>query len=649
LGVLLAVVGGTLFIGASEASAALEFCERASSGRSCARLTVPLDRSGTVPGTVTLRIERQKAKRSTRPPLFLIAGGPGQSATDAFDSETVDRDLGTEARSRDIVVMDLRGTGRSGALDCPTLQRGSTRAADIAACAAKLGPRRDFYSSVDMAQDIDAVREALGAERIALYGTSYGTYVVQVYARSYPSRIDRLVLDSVVGPLGVDPFERASLASVPKVIGKLCGARRCRRILDDPVGDAARLAAQLDRRPLTGYEVNRHGRREPARIDGQGLLELMVANDSIPMFVGSLIPGAVRNALRGDAVPLLRAHATWAASRPPRSPRELSAAAYVATLCSDTLLPWGNATSLADRNAGAATYAAAQPAGAFAPFGVSTALRGDVLNTCRAWPSRSAQIVIPARGPLPDVPALLLAGGMDVRTPVDNARAVAAQMPRAELVTIGNSGHGTMSWDLTGCPSHAVRRFLAGGDSGRCGPGPLFATPYPAPPMSLREVPGVGRPRQTAAAVIYALLDASVSTTGELVARTKNAGPDELLGLIEGQIRTGALRGGSYMLRLRKGVLGFDRAAMIPGVRIDGRLRIGKAGFFGPLRISGPAAARGRLTVRRSVLRGTLGGRRVRLRMGDVVDLFGGPARPAASITRAVRMAREHATLHWPR
>jgi len=227
-GVLLAVIGGTLSIGAAEASAALEFCERASSARSCARLTVPLDRSGTVPGTVILRVERQKAKRSTRPPLFLIAGGPGRSTTRTFDRDTVSDLFGTESRSRDIVLMDQRGTGGSGALDCPALQRGQAKVAAIAECAARLGPRRDFYSSTDMADDIDAVREALGAEQIAIFGAAYGTHVALTYARRYPSRVDRIVLDSVHGPNGADVFQRSSMAAVPRVLNRLCGRRQCR-------------------------------------------------------------------------------------------------------------------------------------------------------------------------------------------------------------------------------------------------------------------------------------------------------------------------------------------------------------------------------------------------------------------------------------
>ncbi|HEU0019728.1 MAG TPA: alpha/beta hydrolase [Thermoleophilaceae bacterium] len=651
LGVLLAV-GAALSIGAAEASAALEFCDRASSGRSCARLTVPLDRSGRVPGTVTLRIERQKAKGSARPPLFLIAGGPGQSATDAFDRDTVERYFGTEVRSRDVVVVDMRGTGHSGALDCPALQRGSTESADIAACAAKLGPRRDFYSSVEMAEDIEAVRVALGADRIALYGSSYGTYVAQAYARRHSAHVDRLVLDAVVGPLGVDPFNRASLASIPGVVAKLCGKRSCRSFMRDPQGDAARLAARLDGRPLTGYVVDRRGRRQPARIDGQGLLELMSADGGVSPLAGSEIPGAIRNAVRGDAAPLLRAHAVWVGTPEQNMLREFSAAAYVATLCSDTLLPWGDVTTLTERRAAATTFATSQPAGAFAPFGVNTALRSSVLDVCGAWPAPSPGVATPAFAPLPDVPALLLAGGTDTRTPIDNARAVAAQMPRAKLMTVARAGHGTLSFDFTGCPTRATRRFLAGGDPGHCGPGLLLSRPFPAAPASLRDIPLPGRPRKTAGAVIFTILDASMRTVGELNRISRIVRPEQLFRLVNRPLRAGALRNGRYTMDLNKRLIVFDRASVVPGVRVDGRLRAGKRGFAGVLRMSGPQAARGRLVVRRSVVAGVLGGRRVRLSMGGIAGIMGPAPRSSAALARLVRTAPDHVGLpfgQWSR
>jgi pimeloyl-ACP methyl ester carboxylesterase len=640
-----AIVGGCLLsFGAAEASAAiLEPCKRAATGRTCATLTVPLDRTGAVPGTVKLRIERQQAKRAARPPLFLIAGGPGQSATGAFDAESVSEIAGTEARSRDIVVMDLRGTGRSGALECPALQRGSTRAVDVAACAVELGPRRDHYSSVDIADDIDAVRAALGDERIAIYGVSYGTYVAQVYARRYPARIDRLVLDSVVGPAGVDAFERPSMAAVPRVLERRCGKRRCRAFMRNPGGDVARLATRLDLQPMTGHVVDRNGRRHRRTIDGRGLLDAVVAGDIGTFGIFDQLPGAIRSALRGDAAPLLRARAgAVRGGAPPRSARSLSAAAYVATLCTDTLLPWGSAVPVADRQAAAEAMVASLTAGAFSPFGARTALASDVLEACRAWPSRPASAGVPMLGPLPGVPVLLLAGGSDVRTPIESARAVAAQFPRASVISVANSKHGVLSWDMTGCPSRAVRRFLAGGAPGRCGPGARFDSILPPLPTTLADIPGGegprGRVRRTAKAAVFTMLDGAFAVMAEMFTRMASA-EDPFAAMGDG-LRVGALRGGTYALSFERPEITFRRAEVVRGVRVSGRLLMRRA-ITGRLRISGPAAARGVVAIRRGGLVGRLAGRRVGIRgtddlsgLGDVRSSSVALARYAAQLTR---------------
>ncbi len=633
LGVLLAAACGVLSIGAAQAgAAALEPCKRAASDRACATLTVPLDRTGAVPGTVKLRIERQKAKRSTRPPLFLLAGGPGESAIGAYGQETVRRILGTEIRSRDVVVMDQRGTGMSGQIVCPELQRGSKRPRDVAACAAKLGPRRDHYSSDAAAEDIDAVRSALGADRIAIYGASYGTYLAQVYARRHPTRVERLVLDSVVASQGVDPLGRSRMAAAPGMVARLCGKRGCRSFMRDPRGDAARLAAQLDRRPLTGYVVDRDGRRRAATIDGQGLLDLLAANDSVPWLIGGLIPGAIRNALRGDPAPLLRAYADWVPHRAWLPPQRISAAAYVATLCSEAVLPWGAAGSADERQTASERLVGIQPKGAFAPFGPATALRSPVLEMCRYWPARGQSGAAVELGPLPDVPALLFAGGMDIRTPAADARAVAALMPQARVVEVGNAGHGLVDRYLDGCVPSATRRFLAGGDPGACGPGPRLSTPYPPVPLSPGEFVRGGKRRATVGAVLYTAFDAGMRTVaallGEgLLAATPGPGRD-----FTSRVTTGALREGRYTVDAERPVTYvLRRAVAVPGVRVSGTLRVGEGGLVGALRVAGRAAAPGRVALRGSAVSGTLGGKRIKMRIGALLGRFGSDAGAAAS------------------
>ena len=61
--------------------------------------------------------------------------------------------------------------------------------------------------------------------RLTLYGVSYGTKVAMVYAALYPDRVERLVLDSVVDPLGPDPSTSTLFAAVPRVMRDVCARR----------------------------------------------------------------------------------------------------------------------------------------------------------------------------------------------------------------------------------------------------------------------------------------------------------------------------------------------------------------------------------------------------------------------------------------
>src|SRR5919198_470507 len=106
----------------SSASAKLHFRGCGGFGFSCARLSVPLDRTGQVPGRVSLLVERMRAeRRPARGATFVLAGGPGQSATDSFTGDALG-ELFPAVRTRDLIVFDQRGTGRSGLLRCRRLE-----------------------------------------------------------------------------------------------------------------------------------------------------------------------------------------------------------------------------------------------------------------------------------------------------------------------------------------------------------------------------------------------------------------------------------------------------------------------------------------------------------------------------------------------
>src|SRR5918997_321009 len=231
---------------AAPADAALRFKRCGGYGFACARLNVPLDQSGAVPGRISLLVKRLRAdRRPRRGVTFVLAGGPGQSASDAFEGDGLGQLYGA-FRNRDLIVFDQRGTGRSGLLRCRALERSNLLNAGEAAglCARGLGARRHHYTTRDSVEDIEALRLSLGLDRITLYGTSYGVKVALGYALTYPANVERLVLDSVLEVDGPDPFYRPTLEAIQRVLRAVC-RRTCASFTADPLADIARLVRRI--------------------------------------------------------------------------------------------------------------------------------------------------------------------------------------------------------------------------------------------------------------------------------------------------------------------------------------------------------------------------------------------------------------------
>jgi pimeloyl-ACP methyl ester carboxylesterase len=126
--------------------------------------------------------------------LVATEGGPGYPATESRDEYL---ELFRSLRgTRDVVLMDNRGTGRSGALDCRPLQTDPVLTeANIGCCGRSLGAKAGLYSSVLAADDLAAILDALGSGPIDLYGDSYGTFFEQVFAVRHSGKLRSIILD----------------------------------------------------------------------------------------------------------------------------------------------------------------------------------------------------------------------------------------------------------------------------------------------------------------------------------------------------------------------------------------------------------------------------------------------------------------------
>src|SRR4029450_6129427 len=97
-----------------------------------------------------------------------------------------------------------------------------------AGCATSIGAARDFYSTGEHAEDLDAVRGWLGLDKIALDGVSYGTKLALSYALAPPDHVERLLLDSVLPPELPDPYSADVLRQLPATLDAFCSDGSCR-------------------------------------------------------------------------------------------------------------------------------------------------------------------------------------------------------------------------------------------------------------------------------------------------------------------------------------------------------------------------------------------------------------------------------------
>jgi pimeloyl-ACP methyl ester carboxylesterase len=433
----------------------------------CGFLRVPLDRRLPDGRRIRIYFELRSRTDRSRPPVstvLSIEGGPGFSTTaDRSARVQVWRPI---SRRRDLLLVDLRGTGRSGALDCPAFRHHILGYVDRAArCAAQLGQDRDFYDTSQSVQDLAAVLRALHIGRVDLYGDSYGSYAAQAFALRYPHRLRSLVLDGTYQVPGTDPAWADIAASTRSSLRLACGRRPgCPAGRADPVRIVAGLVARVRRTPIVGTAPDGDGTPTHVRIDEDALVQVLMSG-FYDQAVWRDILAAARSSTAGDDRPLLRLAAeTLTTDGPNGDPRLWSESLYLAVICHDYPELWRPATPVAARPARVRARLAAYPAGAFAPFSAAawTGTDYEGVLACLRWPSPARpDPPAPPGATYPDVPTLVLNGDLDNITPLADAAVVAHRFPNSTLVDVENSGHVTVLRDQNDCASVIYLHFVS--------------------------------------------------------------------------------------------------------------------------------------------------------------------------------------------
>ncbi len=432
----------------------------------CGSVRVPLDRAD--PSGRKIRIAFQilpaADPASARAPIFVAEGGPGGSTTASRDLWGFYA-LATLNDIRDLVLIDQRGTGGSGVIVCQDLQNGWNSLEElrlaVRRCGKSLGDDADRYGTGDIALDVEAVRKALGYNRINYVGASYGTVNAQAYASRFPGRVRAMVLDAGL-PVTDPSFAPAWGLDVPgsfvrSVVLACQRAPSCAAEHQDPASLFDALAARLDSDPVSGRGRDAFGNLRHVTIDQTALAFIVGAG---PLNQGEIAAATVALLDHDDEAPLLRLGAEslfWPGGD--GDPREFSAGANSATWCNDVDFVFDRTATRAVRRQQYADARDAFPDDTFAPFTIEAWEGFWWPDVCAEWPSPDRFVPAVPAGPPIDVPVLVLEGDLDTVVPSATSDRMADLFADPVIVELEGGGHINLGWSPV-CAQVLADRFI---------------------------------------------------------------------------------------------------------------------------------------------------------------------------------------------
>ncbi len=379
-------------------------------------------------------------------PLVLLAGGPGQAATEAYGPML--RALSRIQQSRDLVFMDQRGTGSSAPMDCPnasddTLATGfsdEVPVEDLIACRDQLladGHDLTAHTTRHHTADLEALRSALGVEQWNLYGGSYGTRAALDYVDVHPDRVRRLILDGVA-PRSMPLFGTFAVD----------GQAALDQLLADCAADTDGCAAAFPQLPdhLAQVISRDHTPIEVVHPRTGG-------PETVPL-PGPVLAASLRNILYAPQMAsLLPVALSRAAAEPPDLQPLITLASSISGGSGEQVLSLGMMISVAcheDIHRITDTHVAES---------TDTFLGPQLIDLARTWcPEWPVQ---PLEAPQPPVswsgPTLLLSGALDPVTPPRWAEDAAQTLPDHHHLIAPGGGHIVFPY---GCIPEQAHQFL---------------------------------------------------------------------------------------------------------------------------------------------------------------------------------------------
>ena len=415
----------------------------------CSSLKAPEDRQTPGGRQIPIRFVILRAVRpSADEPVFLFAGGPGEGSTALVELAT--GPFASVNTTRDIVMVDQRGTGGSNPLRCPVDLVAHPNAAFghvfdpvvFADCRATLEKRADLklYTTERAVEDVDQVRAFLGYDKILMWGGSYGTRIAQAYLKAYPNRVTAAVLDGVV------PFDFAAPSSYAvslqqsfdRVVADCQESSGCREKTPELAAAFGRLVAKLRQGPVPATVRRRDSSMTAVTMHlgdfGYAVRGLLYSSGGARM-----LPAMIATADRtGDLSPFAQRY--W--NRAADFNADFADGLHFAVFCGE------------DVRAIREDQVERLVSGTF----IGRYLIDEYRTICADWPR--ASVSGKGREPVASlVPVLLVSGWFDPVTPPETAMRVAARLPNARQLVVRNEAHGAGF----GCAAPAVLYVLTKG------------------------------------------------------------------------------------------------------------------------------------------------------------------------------------------
>ena len=281
----------------------------------------------------------RREPKSPEGTIVAVEGGPGYATSSSRDYYL---ELFEPLLDRyQLLLVDNRGTGRSAVIDCPELQSyEGNYVRNVRTCSRQLGADNDVWGTAFAVEDMAAVLDHLGIDRVDLYGDSYGTFFTQAFAVRHPERVRTMVLDAAYPVADQNPWYPDMNRAIANSFRTVCERDPgCAALGGDPWSGCA---AWPTCSPPSRSPAGAHGGRRAAGGDDRRA-DAVVAR-GVRHLQHERLPGARRRRTglprRGDPAPLLRIASEQNVPGDAGDLADSSEGLYVAVICNDYPQLW---------------------------------------------------------------------------------------------------------------------------------------------------------------------------------------------------------------------------------------------------------------------------------------------------------------------